>query len=257
MRPRKRFPITWHPPLGSSYVLSISSHSASLYQCTFDEDGKPQSVRTGQSHISLGLSRAEEAEFELRLDRPNKVLMLYVNDDFKCKWDLGETYVGKGTALAFKKLPYGNSELRVSEILISQWNGMRDSAQSMQTSERDVILLTNGVDRFSGTFKHIRNGNISFRGSFHNDLTIPLSSVQEIHLAKNKLRKLPEDNEDNAVRFYLQPYGRISGTPNAGENGRTKIHSDIVGNVSLDMKFVNIIDFSHQNSLLDFWDDNF
>ena len=63
---------------------------------------------------------------------------------------LGEKYVGKGTALAFKKLPYGNSELRVSEILISQWNGMRDSAQSMQTSERDVILLTNGVDRFSG-----------------------------------------------------------------------------------------------------------
>ncbi len=243
--------------LGQSYVISLSSHSASLYSCTFDKDGKPLSSRSENTHISTGLSKNQEAEIELRIDRPNKTLMLYINDSFKTKWNLGESYIAPGSAIAFKNLRYNNSQMRVSDLLITKWNGMRDSAMSMQSEEHDVILLTNGVDRFSGTFKHIKDGKIFFRGTFDNDLAIPTGSVQEIRLASGKLRKIPEDKEDNSVYFHFQPFGRISGIPAADVKGRTKIHSDIVGDVSLDMKYVGIIDFSRQNNLLDFWDDNF
>ncbi|MFK7909000.1 MAG: hypothetical protein AB8F34_00200 [Akkermansiaceae bacterium] len=243
--------------LGKSYVISLSSHSASLYQCSFDEDGKPETNRVGQNHVSMNLSRSDEAEVEIRIDRPNNTLMLYVDGAFKIKWDLGEKYTAPGNALAFKNLRYSNSEMRVSDILITHWNGMRDTAHSMQTEDRDVILLTNGVDRFSGTFKGIKDGNIAFRGTFDNDLSMPIGSVQEIRLASKKLRKLPEDEDSEDVRFYLQPFGRISGSPTADENGKTIIHSDILGKVTLDMKFVNIVDFSDKNSLLEFWDDNF
>lgn len=243
--------------LGQCYVVSISSHSASLYLCSISADGQPKTDRVDQGNVGVGLSGKQEAEFEIRIDRPNKALLLYVNGDFKIKWDLGDKYRAPGKSLAFQNLRYSNSEMRVSEILITDWNGMRDSALSMQTEDRDVVLLTNGVDRFSGNFKQIKDEKIFFRGTFDNDLTIPLSSVQEIRLASGKLRKLPEEQADDAVRFYVQPFGRISGTPTGNENGRTKIQSDIVGHVSLDMKFVNLIDFSQQNSLLDFWDDNF
>jgi hypothetical protein len=243
--------------VGKSYMLTISSHSATLYHYTFDEAGKPVATRVGQQNASIRLSGKSKADIELRMDKGNKALMLFVDGQFKIKWDLGEKYEASGSALAFYNTRYSNSEMRISEILISDWNGLRDTANSMQTADRDVILLTNGLDRFSGEFKQIRDGKVSFRGGFNNDITIPLNEVQEIHIASNRVRKLADDAENNSVYFYLQPFGRISGIPTADKAGRTKIQSDIVGNVNLDMKFVSIIDFSHKNSLLDFWNDNF
>ncbi len=243
--------------LGRSYVVSLSSHSASLYSCLFDEEGKPSATRSENNHISTNLSKKEEAEIELRIDRPNKTLMLYIDGSFKTKWNLGEKYIAPGKAIAFKNLRYNNSQMRVSDILITRWNGMRDSAQSMQSDEHDVILLTNGVDRFSGTFKQIKDDKIYFRGTFDNELAIPKASVQEIYLASNKLRKVSDDKEGSFAHFYTRPYGRISGIPTADANGTTRIRSDIVSEVSLKMKFVGIVDFSEQNNLLDFWDDNF
>lgn len=242
--------------VGKAYVVSLSSHNASLYECTFKEDGEPVTTRVTQNHVNMNLSREGEATIEFRLDRPNKVLMLYSNGNFICKWDLGDEYAGTGNSLGFRNLRHSNTELRLSDVLISKWNGMKDSAQSMQTKKRDVILLTNGVDRFSGTFNHIRDGKVSFQGTFDNNITIALADVQELHIASGKLRQYDDEN-DQDVHFYLQPFGRISGVPTADTNGRTKIQSSVVGDVSLDMKYVNLIDFSRQNSLLDFWNENF
>ena len=245
--------------VGHAYVVSLSTHSSSLYACSFDKDGNPTSTRidTDGNRVSLGLSGKEEADFEFRIDRPNKQLLLYLDGNFKTKWDLGDDYAGTGNHLSFRNLRYSNAELRVSDIIISRWNGLKDSAQSMQTPDRDVILLTNGVDRFSGKLNHILDGKVSFRGSYNNDFSIPVDEVQEIHLASNNLRKMPEDVDDKSTYFYIHPYGRISGMPSPGDINSTKLNSNLLGELSLNTRYVNIIDFSHQNSLLDLWDDNF
>ncbi|MBT8037600.1 MAG: hypothetical protein KJO21_08655 [Verrucomicrobiae bacterium] len=245
--------------VGHAYVVSLSKHSANLYACTFDKDGNPSNTRinSNRSNSNLNLSAEDEAEIELRIDRPNKQLLFYLNGDFKTKWDLGDHYVGTGNHLAFRNLRYSNAELRISDIIISRWNGLKDSAQSMRTPDRDVILLTNGVDRFSGQLSDITHGKVAFRGNYNSDLSIPIDEVQAIHFASNHLRKLPEEIEDVSTYFYIHPYGRISGIPSAGNNGNTKLLSNLLGELSLDTRYVNIIDFSHQNSLLDLWDDNF
>ncbi|MCP5536722.1 MAG: hypothetical protein H7A51_10910 [Akkermansiaceae bacterium] len=243
--------------VGHAYVVSISTHSATLYSCTFDEKGKPNNTRIDDAHVSLNLSGQEEAQFEFRIDRANRQLLMYLDGLFKIKWNLGDKYEGLGKALAFRNLRYSNAELRVSDIVISNWNGLKDSAQSMRTPDRDVILLANGVDRFSGTFNHLKDGRISFLGSYNNQLTIPANEVQEVHFASSRYRKIPDQDNDKSVYFYVPPYGRISGVPSRGENGNTKLLSDLLGEVNLNTNYVNIIDFSHQNSLLDIWDDNF
>ena len=243
--------------VGHAYVVSISTHSATLYSCTFDENGKPSNTRIDDARVSLNLSVKEEAQFEFRIDRPNKQLLLYLNGQFKTKWNLGDKYEGIGNSLAFRNLRYSNAELRLSDIVIAQWNGLKDSAQSMHTPDRDVILLTNGVDRFSGTFNHLKDGKISFKGTYNNQLSIPANEVQEIHFASSKARKMPDEDNAKSVYFYVQPYGRISGIPSQGKGGNTKLFSDLLGEISLNTRYVNIIDFSHQNSLLDLWDDNF
>lgn len=243
--------------VGHAYVISISAHSATLYSCTFDEKGKPSSTRIDNSAVSLNLSGKEEAQFEVRIDRPNKQLLLYLNGQFKAKWNLGDKYVGTGNSLAFCNPRYSKAQLRLSDIVIAKWNGLKDSAQSMHTPERDVILLTNGIDRFSGTFNHLKDGKIAFQGTYNNQLTIPANEVQEIQLASSKTRETPDEDNVESVYFYVQPYGRISGIPSQGADGNTKLLSDLLGEISLNTRYVNIIDFSRQNSLLDLWDDNF
>lgn len=241
---------------GHAYILGFTNHSATLTSTTFDKDGKPQTNRFDNTRASLRLSGKNESNIEIRLDRTNQSILLFADGSFRGKWELGESYDGKGNHLAFRNLRYNNADLRVSDIAISHWNGMKDSAQSMTTAERDVILLNNGVDRFSGAFKNLQNGQVTFTGSFDNDMSIPVEDIQEIHFATNH-QKGAQDPPKGAVYFFVYPYGRITGTPSASSNGKTKLLTDLLGEVNLDTRYINIIDFTHTNSLLDFWDDNF
>ena len=241
--------------LGKAYVINISSHSAALWACTVDEAGKPHNIRINPS-ASLDLTNKQEALVELRINKADKQLLLYLNGQFKTKWDLGDEYQGKGNAFAISNT-YKSCDLRISDIIISEWNGLEDSAQSMRTKQRDIILLTNGLDRFSGTFNHITDDMVSFTGAYGTAFTMPVNEVQEIHFATNQLRKLPEQADDTSVYFHILPHGRISGTPGTGSLKNTRLTSCLLGEISLDTSYVNIIDFSHQNNLLDLWDDNF
>ena len=242
---------------GHSYIVRLSIYGAELYSCTFDEAGKPSYTRVENSRVSLKLSNSEEAEFEFRVEKSSKQLLFYVNGEFKAKWDPGKEYSGIGNALGFYNLNYKNTSLRISDIIISPWNGLKDSAQSMHSKQRDTILLTNGIDRFSGTFNHLKNGTVSFLGSYGNQLSIPTNEVQEIHLASEKLRKPPEEQIADSAYFYIPPYGRITGVPGKSGEAGTAIYSDLLGELNLRTSYVNIIDFSYQNNLLDLWDDNF
>lgn len=242
--------------IGHGYILNLSNHSASLTECTFDENGKPTNTRLQGSQSSLGLSSVETAHVELRLDKKQKNILFFLNGDFKAKWDLGKDYAGKGAHFAIKSQDYRKSEIRISDIVISHWNGRKDSASSMQSNDRDLILLTNGLDRFSGTFKGLHEGKVSFRGSYQNDMLIPLDEINEITLSSGKEEKTVTENPQ-AVYFYIHPHGRITGIPGQTIDNLTKIETALLGEITLDTRYTNIIDFSHKNSLFDNWDDNF
>jgi hypothetical protein len=244
--------------VGHAYALNITNHSASLTALTYGEDGKLHIEPFNETRASLRLTGKDETLIEIRIDRPNKSILLYSDGSFKCKWSLGETYAGKGNNLAFHNPRYNNAELRISDIAISHWNGLKDSAESMSSTKRDIILLNNGIDRFSGNFKHLRDGQVTFEGTYDNTMTIPVEEVHEIYLATGKHKPLPETAKD-AVHFFIYPYGRITGSPTASSDDRekTKLSTDLLGDLELDTHFINIIDFSQKNSLLDIWDDNF
>ncbi len=244
--------------VGNAYLLTLTSHNATLSSFTFGTDGKPITTRLQGSLTSLQLSEEDSAVFELRLDKTKRNIILFINGDFKAKWNLGDTYAGKGNHLAFKNDRNNKSPIRVSDITISHWNRMKDSANSMQSSQRDIILLNNGLDRYSGKFKEIREQKVYFQGSYDNELVIPMDEVTEITLAthdKNTAKVPPKKPDD--TYFYISPYGRITGIPSQGPDGTTKLQHSIIGEIMLDTRYINIIDFSHKNNLLDTWDDNF
>lgn len=242
--------------VGKAYVLSLTSHSVSLKSITFDEDGKPVSNRHDTTRPSLGLSGKTSCQIEVRIDRPNKSILLYCDGSFRGKWDLGDKYLGTGNHLAFQNLRYNHADLRISEIAICKWNGMKDSAESMSSAEHDVMLLTNGVDRFAGKLNKLENGKAYFTGTFDHKLTVPLNEIEEIHFSTKQQKPIPE-TAATASYFYMYPHGRITGTPKASSPQSTTLVTDLLGEVELNTHYINLIDFSHTNSLLDFWDDNF
>ena len=248
--------------LGHAYFIALTSHSASLYSSSFDKDGKPiTNVVASENRAGLNLSNQSQANIEIRMDRAKKQILLYLNGAFKTKWLIDGDYLAKGSALTFSRQYYRTrTELRITDILISSWNGLRDSALSMQSSQRDVILLTSGLDRFSGKFNGIHDGTVSFLGKFNNRLNIPQEEVTEIHLASPHSKRSPDQEDpdnDTSVHFYTHPIGRISGTPKLGKNGKTYLSTTLLGDIPLDTRYMNLIDFSHQNNLLDQWYDNF
>ena len=242
---------------GHAYAIMLDQYGAELHYCTYDEAGKPSIQRVDNSRTRLNLTNREQMQLELRIDRPDKAILLYVDDQFKAIWNIEGEYQGKGSALGFCNTRYMNSTLRISDIVISAWNGLKDSAQSMRNKHRDTILLINGTDRFSGSFQTLKNDQVSFLGSYGNPFSIPVDQVQEIHLASEKFPRLIDQDESKYAHFYIPPHGRISGVPLKNTDAGTLISTHLLGELVLRTSCVNIIDFSHQNNLLDLWDDHF
>jgi hypothetical protein len=241
---------------GHSYVLTIYSNYAQIYRCGFDEHGKADMDRLSNASANLRLEDAGHAEFELRCDRETGMIILFANGRFVSQWEDGRGYVATGSHLAFAAQGV-NSRLRVSDVVVTSWNGMMDSAQSMEAEDRDIILLTNGTDRFSGELTSLKDGIFRVKGSYA-EMMVPQQDVQEIRLARDK--RTQEDDEEGSrqrVRLLLQPYGRLTLRPLEANAERMKAHHAAMGELKINLRYTSLMEFSFSNSVLDLWDDDY
>jgi hypothetical protein len=240
---------------GSSYVLSLHSHYAMMYRCGFDEDGKPFTRRMQNSSNSFRLPQVGNSAVELRCDRKSGRILLFVDGEFAMQWDESEEgYAGIGKGFGFLVNSSG-SQVRISDILVAEWNGMIDSARSMDAPDRDVVLLTNGTDRFSGKVSAVRDDHLELASSYA-DMKIPLSRVAEIHFARESLAELPEAKADELV-VHAYPVGRISGTPLRSGSDQIILQSPHVGEIAVQLDYAALLDLQPGHSFVDEWDIQF
>jgi hypothetical protein len=241
---------------GHSYVLTIYSNYAQIYRCDFTDEGEADMDRLSNSSANLRLEEAGQAEFELRCDRLTDTIALFADGRFVSQWNDRQGYVGTGSYLAFAS-QNSAARLRISDVVVTAWNGMIDSAQSMETEDRDVILLTNGTDRFSGKLASLQDGKFLIKGTYA-DMTVPHEQVQEIRLAKAK--QTGEDEEETSrqrIRLLLQPYGRLTMRPVEASSDRLRAHHPALGDLTLDLRYAGLMEFSFGPSVLDSWDDDY
>lgn len=241
---------------GHSYVLTIYSNYAQIYRCGFNEDGEADMKRLSNSSANLRLEETGQAEFELRCDREAGTITLFANGRYISQWKDGLGYVATGSHLAFA-CQSGTSRLRVSDVVVTSWNGMIDSAQSMEADNRDIILLTNGTDRFSGDLISLVDGKYRIKGTYA-EMIVPQEDVQEIRLAREKRAELDEEERSRqAVRLLLQPYGRLTVRPQEATADRMRARHPAMGDLTLDLRYMGLMEFSFSNSVLDSWDDDY
>jgi len=247
---------------GSAYVLNFQSGYVHLQRTGFDEDGDPLVERVRVGSTTVRLNDTGEAVFEIRCDRREGTIAVHVNGEFAVQWSTAEdgvdataraaTYRAPGGGLGFQV--QGNSnQVRISDIVVAEWNGLTDSARSMESESRDIVLLTNGTDRFSGKLLAIRDGMVAIEAAYA-PLEIPLADIAEIHFARDGRRKASEPPAGD-ITVHLQPVGRISGTPLAATGGRIQLESQLAGKIDLDLAPAVILEFQSAGGFLDEWDD--
>jgi hypothetical protein len=267
LRPRRFHPSdtnVYADAFGNSYVLQLNPTHALLYRATMDDEGKSQVSRMQTNYNNVNLGESGSATVEIRASRTTGEISLFINGEYVAQWsEIGHLeeaggevnpYIATGGGLAFL-MQSQNCSARISDIIVTEWNGMPDSAKSMQTQDRDVVLLTNGADRFSGKITRIDDGRVFLEGRY-GDFSFPLEEVAEIRFALDTLSK-PEPAPASTLSLHLHPLGVISGVPSAGNARSLRIDHPACGPIDVDLSPVVILDMYRGESFLDAWDPEF
>lgn len=249
---------------GNSYVLQMYSSYLMLYRTSVKADGKMSIQRVHLNNNNLRLGESSTAKVEIRSNRRNGGISLFINDEFVTQWNdgmlvnpdaEGGAFAGKGSGFGFV-VQSEESPVRVSDVVVCEWNGMPDSARSMETEDQDVVLMANGTDRYAGHIKQLdADRKLVFEGK-HGQFRFPLEEVAEVRFARNELAAGSEPQADRMV-VRLSPIGSISGRPVSGDAAAITLANPALGEIRLSMDPAVMLEFNASNQLTDDWDADF
>jgi hypothetical protein len=243
---------------GNSYVLQIFSTHLMLFRATMDEDGAPVVERVQINGNSIRLGDTGKAQVEIRSNRLTGQISLFINDEFIVNWSEGGTtpedqarYAGKGAGFGFV-VQNEDAPVKISDVMVAEWNGVPDSARSLQTDEQDIVLLANGTDRFSGKVQSLKDGKIHLQGKYGQFL-IEIDDIAEIRFARDRLAK-ESDPAPDSLTVRLSPLGQVSGRPLAGSASSVRILNPVCGEMNFNLESAVMLDFKPSNNAIDDWD---
>ena len=246
---------------GNSYVLQIFSMQMILYRTSVDADGVASIERVQINGGGMRLGDSGKATVEIRSNRLTGEISLFVDGTFVAQWNesAGGAYdssrfAGKGSAFGFV-VQTEDSPVKVSDVLVAEWNGMPDSARSMQSDDQDIVLLTNGTDRFSGKVESINEGRVKLQGKFGQFQFAP-EDVAEIRFARSFLAKETDAPEDHLV-VRLSPFGQISGRAISADSHSIRLNHPVCGELNMALESAIMLDFNDSNNFIDDWDADF
>lgn len=246
---------------GNGYALQLYSNYVVLHRMGFDEGGNARLDRVQTSNSALRLGDSGNATLEIRCNRLSGEILLFVNGEFVTQWseiaddlEQGRGYAGKGDGFGFV-VQAEDSPVRISEVLVAEWNGMPDAARSLQVDDADIVLLSNGTDRFSGKVTGLSEGKLHLEGRY-GDFSFPLDDIAEVRFAKSRVAEAPDAATDE-IKTRLYPLGRISGQPLTGDARRLRILNGAAGEIDLNLDYAAMLDFRGTESFLDDWDVEF
>jgi len=247
---------------GNALVLNIYQTYFSLNRCGYDASGQIISQRMMHTQSNVQLPDSGDAEIEIRSDRSKGMIMLFVDGQYAAQWEEIEQLktppanknehadptLGHGFAL---QCTNANAPMRLSEFVIADWNGIKDSAHSMTHEQRDIILLNNGTDRYSGEILRIDQQKVHFRTSYSN-LEIPLNEISEVNLAHPDATPIETTEGTITTRFY--PIGKISGIPITSAARTLQLRSRFDTPWRVDLTHAIAMDFNDENPFLETMD---
>ncbi len=243
---------------GNSYVLQIFSSHLMLFRTFVNEEGVPSVERVQVSGSALRLGDSGKATMEIRSNRLTGEISFFVNDEFVTQWSEGVSGPRDPASVAKKGNGFGfvvqteDSPVKITDIMVAEWNGMPDAARSLQVDEQDIVLLANGTDRFSGKVEWLRDGKLQMEGKYGR-FQFQLDDLAEVRFARNRLAKETASAANDLI-VRLSPLGQVSGKPLSGNASAIRILSPICGEINFNLESAVMLDFQHSNNIGDDWD---
>ena len=188
-------------------------------------------------------------------------MILFINGTYAAQWnDLGG-FPGDGTGFGIVNNT-SNARVRISEVMITSWNGMTDSANSMVHPDRDLVLLGNGTDRFSGQVIEIKDG-VALRKSAYMNAEIPVKDLSKIVLKKSTSTDLDSDDlsedltwAEEPMTIVYKPFGKIRLNPISAERNLLSGNSPFFGEITVDLSSAAMLRFTEGSPDLSDWFDD-
>ena len=247
---------------GNGYILQVYPNYVMLYRCDVSKEGKPRLERFQSGNLSARMGDSGRTNIEIRSHPERGAFMLFINGEFAMQWSEAEidkadaSSRGFGNGLAFAANGE-NLSMRISDITISEWNGVPDSARSMESEDQDVVLMCDGVDRYSGKLGTLdENGKLVLEAK-HGTFAFPIKDVAEIRFAKNRMARKEDDGSSASMVVRLWPIGSISGRPVSGNREKIQLKHDMLGVIEMSLESVVMLDFDGKRHIVDDWNDEF
>jgi hypothetical protein len=246
---------------GTGYTMTLYSSYPNLSRNYFSETGVARTQRMASVRSNISLSEGGDAEIEIRYNRKESIMILFINGNYAAQWnDLGG-FPGDGTGFGIVNNT-SNARVRISEVMITSWNGMTDSANSMVHPDRDLVLLGNGTDRFSGQIIGIEDG-VAHLKSAYMDAKIPVKDLSKIILNESSSTDLEADDlsedltwEEDPVTIVYKPFGKIKINPISAKNNLLIGKSPFLGEITVDLSAAAMLRFIEGSPDLSDWFDD-
>jgi hypothetical protein len=176
------------------------------YANVFLQRSRPQRgfVNVGNNVELPNFQNRTKAHVSVRVNKPKKIIALLLDGNLVRQWTDSAEFAGKGTGILF--FAQGQGQLRVSNIVVSDWNGRLDTDVVPAAAQEDLIRFANN-DKVSGTLGGIANNEIVFTTSFAN-MKIPIERVTQIELTTEKAEAARRQAAD--VRAYFLDGSRFT-----------------------------------------------
>lgn len=247
---------------GNSYILQIHSNYMLIYRSKVGKDGEKAVERIQMSNSRLRLGENASATFEFRSNRQTGAVTLFADGEYVTQWSPKDidnpaqdqtSSLGNGIGFISQ---LNECAVRISDIVITEWNGMPDSARSMQVDDQDIVLMTNGLDRIAGNALRIDDKRQLVFKSKHGELNIPMESIAELRFARTRLATY-ESSADPSLGVRLSPVGKLTGSPMAADRDSILIKHPLAGDLRIATDSAIMLEIDSTRNPIDSWDVSF
>jgi hypothetical protein len=167
-------------------------------------------IKKGVPLNSMGMAfipnmeRKTSAHIMIRVSKPQKMILLYVDGILVKHWQEQGEFGGSGTCVRF--VNQLSSPVKISNIVVSQWDGRIEiPITRVDNSKSDFILMINN-DVVSGTVKEFKNGKFVVQTAYGN-VDVPFERISQMHLSM--IGREPPLRYDGEISVVLQTQGKL------------------------------------------------
>jgi hypothetical protein len=192
----------------------------------------------GQTQIP-SMRDGNKVRMELRTNRDNATIALYVNGEQLAQWRDQAGFVSRGTGFCFFAQRMGPM-MRLSNVKVSEWDG-RDDTLVPETKPQDiqVVSLVNN-DQAEGKLLSISQGRVSLQTDFA-ALKIPVERITDIYMRPGQ----PATNVlANEIRANFLGGGSVTFTAESWSKTKVSGMNRNFGHVSLNPAWIQLLQFN-------------